>query len=152
MTDQLNAPSKLGQGMKPAADTSAPPPTGGISMDMGSSTAPNVFGAKPGPKVTAAAPKVINVSGSVMAGRATSRTAPVYPSFARTARVEGTVVLHANISKAGTIENLGVISGPQMLRQAALDAVKTWRYKPYLLDNEPVEVETTINVTFELAR
>ena len=149
---QLKATSRLAQGMKPAADTSAPPPTGGISMDMGNTTASNPFGAKPGPKVTAAAPKVINVSGSVMAGRAVSRPSPVYPSFARTARVEGTVVLHANISKAGTIENLSVISGPQMLRQAALDAVKNWRYKPYLLDNEPVEVETTVNVIFVLGR
>ena len=152
MEAQLNATSRLAQGMKPAADTSAPPPTGGISMDMGNSTSSNPFGAKPGPKVTAAAPKVINVSGSVMAGRAVSRPSPVYPSFARTARVEGTVVLHANISKAGTIENLSVISGPQMLRQAALDAVKNWRYKPYLLDNEPVEVETTVNVIFVLGR
>ena len=152
MEAQLNATSKLGQVAKPVADTSAPPPTGGISMDMGNSATPNVFGAKAGPKVTAAAPKVINVSGSVMSGRAVSKPSPVYPSLARTARVEGTVVLHANISKAGTIENLNVISGPQMLRQAALDAVKTWRYKPYLLDNEPVEVETTVNVIFVLGR
>jgi len=57
-------------------------------------------------------------------------------------------VLHAIISKGGTIENLTVISGPPMLTAAALDAVKRWRYKPYLLNNEPTEVETTINVNF----
>jgi len=85
-----------------------------------------------------------------MAGRAVSQTRPQYPAFARTARVDGTVVLHATISKAGTIENVSVISGPPMLRQAAIDAVKMWRYKPYLLDNEPVEVETTVNVIFVL--
>jgi protein TonB len=59
-------------------------------------------------------------------------------------------VLQATISKTGLIENLRVISGPAMLQQAALDAVKTWRYRPYLLNNEPVEVETTVNVIFTL--
>ena len=67
-------------------------------------------------------------------------------------RLEGTVVLAATISKAGTIENLRVVSGPAMLQQAALDAVKTWQYRPYLLNGQPVEVETTINVIFTLSR
>ena len=75
---------------------------------------------------------------------------PIYPPIAKAARVSGTVVLQATISKTGTIENLRVISGPAMLQQAALDAVKTWRYRPYLLNNEPVEVETTVNVIFSL--
>jgi protein TonB len=60
------------------------------------------------------------------------------------------VVLQATISKNGTIENLRVIGGPAMLQQAAMDAVRQWRYKPYLLNNEPVEVETTVNVIFSL--
>jgi len=64
--------------------------------------------------------------------------------------VSGTVVIQATISKAGTIDNLRVVSGPTMLRQAALDAVKTWRYKPYMLDGEPVDVETTVSVNFTL--
>jgi protein TonB len=76
------------------------------------------------------------------------KTTPIYPPIAKAARVQGTVVLQAQISKQGTIENLHVISGPAMLQQAALDAVKTWRYKPYLLNGEPVEVETTVNVIF----
>jgi protein TonB len=59
-------------------------------------------------------------------------------------------VIQATISKAGTIENPHVISGPVMLRQAALDAVKTWRFRPYLLDGQPVEVETSVNVVFNL--
>jgi len=80
------------------------------------------------------------------------RPAPIYPAIARAARVEGTVVLQAVISKAGTIENLRVASGPAMLQQAALDAVKQWRYRPYLLNGQPVEVETTINVVFTLGR
>jgi len=60
------------------------------------------------------------------------------------------VVLQATISKSGTIENLRVIGGPAMLQQAAMDAVRQWRYKPYLLNNDPVEVETTVNVIFSL--
>jgi protein TonB len=67
-------------------------------------------------------------------------------------RVEGTVVLAATISKAGTIENLRIVGGPPVLRQAAIDAVQTWLYRPYLLDGEPVEVETTVNVIFTLSR
>ena len=77
---------------------------------------------------------------------------PVYPAIGQAAHVEGTVVLEASISKTGTIENLRVASGPPILRQAALDAVQNWRYRPYLLDGEPVEVETTINVIFTLSR
>jgi protein TonB len=81
-----------------------------------------------------------------------SRTIPSYPIIARTTHVEGTVVLAATISKAGTIENLRVVSGPAMLQQAAVDAVKTWRYKPYVLDGQPVEVETSVQVVFKLQR
>jgi len=78
------------------------------------------------------------------------KTQPVYPPIAKAARVSGTVVLQATISKTGTIENLRIINGPAMLQQAAMDAVKSWRYRPYLLNNEPVEVETTVNVIFTL--
>ena len=60
------------------------------------------------------------------------------------------MVLQATISKDGTIQNLHVISGPPMLQAGALDAVRTWRYRPYLLNGEPVEVETQINVVFNL--
>jgi protein TonB len=74
----------------------------------------------------------------------------MYPPIAKAARVQGTVVLQAMISKQGTIQDLRVVSGPAMLQGAAMDAVKTWRYRPYLLNNEPVEVETTINVIFTL--
>jgi protein TonB len=59
-------------------------------------------------------------------------------------------VLRATISKQGRITDLHVVSGPAMLQQAAMEAVRTWRYRPYLLNNEPVEVETTINVIFTL--
>ena len=75
---------------------------------------------------------------------------PTYPAIAKAARISGTVVLQATISKTGAIENLRVISGPPMLQAGALSAVKTWRYRPYLLNGEPVEVETTVNVVFNL--
>jgi protein TonB len=78
------------------------------------------------------------------------KTPPVYPPIAKAAQVSGTVELHATISRNGTIKDLHIVSGPVMLRQAAVDAVRTWRYKPYKLSNEPVEVETTINVVFSL--
>jgi protein TonB len=78
------------------------------------------------------------------------KTAPVYPEFAKAARVSGTILLIANISKTGAIEGLHVISGPAILRGPAMDAVKTWRYRPYMLDNQPVEVQTTIKVIFSL--
>jgi len=65
--------------------------------------------------------------------------------------VQGQVVLNAIISKHGTIEDLHVLSGHPMLIQAALDAVRQWRYKPFLLNGEPVEVETTVTVIFNLS-
>ena len=73
---------------------------------------------------------------------------PRYPSIGVAIHLEGTVVLQATISKSGTIENLRVMSGPAVLQRAALDAVAQWRYRPYLLNGEPVEVETTVNVEF----
>jgi protein TonB len=75
---------------------------------------------------------------------------PRYPAIAAAAGVQGTVVLAATISKAGAIENLRVLSGPPMLIRAAEEAVQTWRYRPYLLNGEPVAVETTIHVIFHL--
>ncbi len=80
------------------------------------------------------------------------KTIPQYPAIAKAARQEGTVVLQAVISKSGTIEHLQVVSGPPTLQQAALDAVKTWRYRPYLLNDQPIEVETTVSVIFKLER
>jgi len=102
------------------------------------------------PIVKAAAPKKLSISSGVMAGNLLQKTVPQYPAIAKAARIQGTVVLQATISKAGGIENLRVVSGPPMLQQAALDAVRSWRYKPYLLNGDPVEVETTVNVVFNL--
>lgn len=76
---------------------------------------------------------------------------PAYPPLARAARIQGVVVLAAIIGKEGTIENLHVLSGHPMLTAAAIDAVRQWRYRPYILNGEPVEVETQITVNFSLA-
>jgi protein TonB len=94
----------------------------------------------------------VRLSSVLVAGLALYKPAPPYPAIARAAGVQGTVVLQATISKDGTIENLRVVNGPVMLQQAALDTVKTWRYRPYLLNNMPVEVETTVNVVFTMGR
>jgi len=91
-----------------------------------------------------------HVSSGVMQGMLIDKIIPVYPAIARAIHASGTVVLQATISRTGTIENLRVMSGPQMLRQAALDAVKQWLYRPYMLNGQPVEVETTVEVDFTL--
>ena len=79
---------------------------------------------------------------------AISQPQPVYPAVAKAAHVQGVVVLRAVISKQGTIEDLNVISGPPLLVASAIDAVKNWTYRPYILNGEPTEVLTTINVNF----
>ena len=95
-------------------------------------------------------PKRIRVSTGVQEARLINKVVPIYPPLARQARIQGTVKLHAIISKEGTIQQLEVVSGPPLLIQAALDAVKQWRYKPTLLSDEPVEVDTYIDVIFTL--
>ncbi|MFI5116102.1 MAG: energy transducer TonB [Terriglobales bacterium] len=95
-------------------------------------------------------PQQVQVGQTVSQGLLVYKVQPTYPRLARQARAQGTVVLHAVIGKDGTIEELSVISGHPLLTQAAVDAVKQWRYKPYLLNGEPVPVQTTINVNFEL--
>src|SRR5271166_4227658 len=101
------------------------------------------------PKV--ATPQRVRVSQGVSQGLLIHKVQPTYPPLARQARIQGTVVLQALIGKDGNIQNLHVVSGHPMLTNAALEAVKEWKYKPYYLNNEPVEVETTINVNFTLA-
>jgi len=92
----------------------------------------------------------VRISSTVVEGLLIRKTMPIYPPIAKATGTQGTVVLQATISKSGTIENLRVASGHQLLQQAALDAVRNWHYRPYLLNGEPVEVETTVNVVFKL--
>jgi TonB family protein len=94
----------------------------------------------------------VGVSGGVVAGSRISGSNPEYPSSAKMDHIQGTVILQATISVEGNITDLQVVTGPPALQQSALDAVKTWRYKPYLLGGKPVAVETQINVSYRLGR
>jgi len=113
---------------------------GGVIGGMG--------GAPPPPKPKLTGP--LKVGGNVQAARILNRVQPVYPPLARQTRISGTVRLHAIISKDGSIQQLEVQSGHPLLQQNALDAVRQWRYQPTLLNGEPVEVDTTIDVIFSL--
>jgi protein TonB len=113
---------------------------GGVIGGMG--------GAPPPPKPKQTGP--LKVGGNVQAARIINRVQPIYPPLARQTRISGTVRLHAIIGKDGTIQSLEVINGHPLLQQAALDAVRQWRYQPTLLNGEPVEVDTTIDVIFSL--
>lgn len=86
-----------------------------------------------------------------MEGNLIHKIQPEYPLVAKAARIQGAVVLRALISKDGSIENLRVLGGHPMLVKAAIDAVSRWRYRPYYLNGEPVEVETQVTVNFVLA-
>lgn len=92
----------------------------------------------------------LKVGGNVQAAMLLNKVQPVYPPLARQTRVFGTVKLHAIIGKDGTVQQLEVLSGHPLLVQAALDAVRQWRYRPTLLNTEPVDVDTTIDVIFSL--
>jgi TonB family protein len=92
----------------------------------------------------------VTIAGGVMVGMLLKKVPPEYPLYAKEVGITGTVVLQATINKDGRIANLHVMSGPPELQQASLDAVKHWVYRPYLLNGEPVEVMTTINVVFTL--
>jgi TonB family protein len=102
------------------------------------------------PPPSAVAAQVFWGDPSVVAGKRIGGDDPPYPVNAKIDRIQGTVILSARINKAGTIDDLQVISGPQALRKSSFDAVKTWKYKPYLLNGEPVEVETQITVIYTL--
>ena len=101
------------------------------------------------PKI--ATPTRVRVSSGVSTGLLIRKVPPTYPPLARQARIQGVVILQAQISKEGNIQNLQLISGHPMLAPAAIEAVKQWKYKPYLLNGEPVEVDTQVQVNFTLA-
>jgi periplasmic protein TonB len=101
------------------------------------------------PKV--ATPQKVRVSQGVAEGLLIHQVKPAYPPLARQARIQGQVVLSATISKSGDIQGLQLLSGHPMLAPAAIEAVKQWKYKPYFLNGEPVEVQTQITVDFKLS-
>jgi TonB family protein len=92
----------------------------------------------------------IAVKPEIMQGQAIHRVTPVYPEDAKKAKIQGTVKLDAVIGKTGAVEQVNVVSGPEKLQQSAVDAVRQWTYKPFLLNGDPVEVKTTISVVYSL--
>jgi protein TonB len=156
---QLRTPTKIPKKVEIIKEEEAPPPSsgivGGIPGGMPGGAMNGVIGGiisnapMAVPKV--ATPQRVRVSAGVTQGMVLHKVQPTYPPLARTARVQGSVILAAVIGKDGTIQNLHVISGHPLLTQAALDAVRQWRYRPYILNGEPVEVDTQVTVNFTLS-
>ena len=135
----------------PAAPSQGPGVPGGTGDPAGGNVLSAIVNLAPPevvPKPSAAGP--LRVSQGVAQGFLVHEVKPVYPPLARQARIQGTVMLQAVIGKDGRIENLQAISGHPMLSPAAIEAVRQWRYRPYTLNGEPVEVETEITVNFVL--
>jgi TonB family protein len=97
-------------------------------------------------------PRLVNISSGVAQGMLLQKVVPEYPLIARRDHVTGTVVIQATIDKDGHIRDLQVVSGPSELQSAAMDSVRHWLYRPYVLNGEPLDVQTTINVIFTLSR
>jgi TonB family protein len=120
---------------------------GGAAPDQQGGLAPSTTPS--GPRIPV--PQRVRISSGVASGLVEKKVPPAYPDKARQAHIEGAVVLKAIIDKQGNVENLQLISGHPALVLAAIDAVKEWKYRPYMLNGEPVEVETQVMVTFRLA-
>src|SRR5499427_3214947 len=160
---QLRTPTKIPKKVEIIKEDEAPPPVmattgvvGGVPGGVPGGSMGGVLGSIASAGSVAALPKVatpqrVRVSSGVQSGLLVRKVPPSYPPLARQARIQGTVILQAQISKNGDIENLQLISGHPMLAPAAIEAVKQWKYKPYLLNGEPVEVETQVQVNFTLA-
>jgi len=158
---QLRTPTAIPKKIAMIKEEEAPPPSSGVGVVGG------VPGGMPGgqmggviggiisstpvavPKV--ATPQRVRVSQGVTEGLLMKKVQPQYPALARQARIQGAVVLQASIGKDGNVQNLRAVSGHPMLTPAAIEAVKQWKYRPYFLNGEAVEVDTTITVNFTLA-
>jgi len=162
-TGQLRTPTRIPQRVEMIKEEEAPPPmaaTGGVVGGVPGGIPGGQLGGVIGGIVSAtsnlaAVPKLatvqrIRISQGVTKGLLIHRVEPVYPTLAKAARVQGEVVLKAIIDVNGSIQNLQLISGHPMLVPAAVSAVQQWRYKPYLLNGQPVEVETMVTVIFSL--
>ncbi|MBW8869391.1 MAG: energy transducer TonB [Acidobacteriales bacterium] len=152
MGPQLIAPRRIPIGIRDTRDREAPS-ANSIAMDLrptGTSGSDPFGNGHPSTVVRSPVPTSIHLPSKLVEGNLIYKTIPQYPAIAKASDTEGTVVLQAMISKTGTIEGLHVISGSPMLQQAAIDAVRSWRYRPYMLNGQSVEVETTVNVIFKL--
>ena len=132
----------------PAPEDVAPPT---LPADFSVYSAPQVVSTLPtASAVTLAAPP--RVSRGVQEGKVRRRVDPLYPAMAKSARIEGTVVLNVTVGKTGDVEKVAVVSGPPMLASAAEDAVRRWKYDPWLVDGVPSAVDTQVVVKFTLPR
>ena len=159
---QLRTPTRIPRKVEMIKEEDVPPPAnggvvGGIPGGLPGGQLGGVMGSilSSAPSI-AMIPKLepvkrIRVSQGVTQGMVVKKVEPAYPKIALAARVTGAVLLKAVIGKDGDIRELQVVSGHPMLVPAAIEAVKQWRYRPYLLNGEPVEVETNITVTFQIA-
>ena len=156
---QLLAPNKIPKKVKEIEEEEAPAQItgviGGVVGGVPGGSAGGVIGSlisstSHTANIATVAPKRIRVSTGVSEGMLLRRVEPVYPIIAQRARIEGTVELRAVISKDGMIEGLQRISGHPLLVTAAMDAVRQWRYRPYMLNAEPLEVETNVVVNFHM--
>jgi protein TonB len=152
--DPFTAPTRIPPRISIVPDTGpAPSPEIG-SLDAGNGTVPggsDVFRPQTSPRVVHPETKTTaRLASSVAEGLLIYKPLPQYSAVAIAMHAQGTVVLAATISKNGTITNLRVVSGPVVLQQPAVAAVSNWRYRPYMLNGQPVEVETTVNVVFKL--
>jgi protein TonB len=155
---RIMAPTRIPHGFQSDRDTTTVSgPIGDPSLPIGPYVGegpglPIPFSGGPQPLMPVAPKPVAKIfrTSSILQGSLIRRVEPTYPPLARQARIQGTVVLAAVISKAGTIDNLRLVSGHPMLVGAALDAVSQWRYRPYILNGEVIEVETQITVNFML--
>ncbi len=152
----LTAPPRIPTGIHQVIDM-APPgmsPGGDLGVAAGNGPPGALFPSAappPAPRAHLAKPSgPIHISSGVAGGRLIVPIRPHYPILALEARIQGTVVVCTTISTEGRIEDLRVLSGPPLLVNAAVDAIRQARYRPYLLNGQPVEVETTITVVFRL--
>jgi len=158
---ELRTPTKIPQKIKMIQEDEAPPAMattgvvggvpGGVPGGSMGGVIGSVLSSTPVAAPHIATPTRVRVSSGVVSGLLVRKVPPAYPPLARQARIQGVVVLQAQISKEGNIENLQLISGHPMLAPAAIEAVKQWKYRPYLLNGEPVEVDTQVQVNFTLA-
>jgi periplasmic protein TonB len=158
---QLRTPTKIPQKVQMIKEDEAPPAMmsagvvggvpGGVPGGQMGGVIGGIISSTPVAVPKVATPQRVRVSQGVTQGLLIRKVQPTYPPLARQARIQGTVLLQAEISREGSIENLRLISGHPMLAPAAIEAVKQWRYKPYILNGEPVEVETQITVNFTLS-
>jgi TonB family protein len=135
------------QKAEPTADVAAP--TLGVNEDQ--SAIPSIVQSTPVAVPKVAAPQqTLRVSQGVTQGLLTRRVQPVYPPQAMQMHIQGAVQVLATISKEGRITTVKILNGDPILSRAAADAVSQWRYKPYFLNGEPVEIQTQIVVNFKL--